>query len=176
MELIERAPTPMYPSRCASAKPSTSSATQESSLQQPACISICHHGHQVVPVGNLLENVSYRGETMVTREKRLRIAKNKASAMNKFIGPAPRYLHTHLDFIYYACMVPYKRNGNLNENPEVLWKFVLRYLQKVKLIFLKFNLQHSRACTCSRETVPKLATQHRHYIDIFCSAWFFGYV
>lgn len=97
----------------------------------------CQLGHQVVPVGDqALDAKLNKGKQ--SRPARLRAEKDKAGV--KFDGPAPRYLHTHLDFIYYSCMVPYKResdrDGQRNTETRFCLSLMLHSVQKVKCILL----------------------------------------
>lgn len=102
------------------------------------CRPVCHFGHQVVPVGSQL--FLGRGQNTEqdkrTRRKRMRARKEDAAAQLHIVGPAPRYLHVHLKFIYYACMIPYKRESllasqGMSANKKLVM-IVLHYLQKVK--------------------------------------------
>lgn len=99
----------------------------------------CQVGHQVVPVGGQHLDLSW-GNEKLSRRNRLRTAKEKAASSAKVDGSVPRYLHTHLEFIYYVCMVPYKRDSGL-KNLSGRWslKLMLSILQKV-IIFATYVL------------------------------------
>ena len=73
----------------------------------------------------------------------MRAKKDEAATRVELVGPAPRYLHTHLDFIYYACMVPYKRESLLDRqdlsDTKIGWIRAAVCLQKVTKIFFYFR-------------------------------------
>lgn len=124
-------------SHSVSTQPSTSDGTVQQQNSDTGCLALCHLGHQVVPLDPQVSNAGARErrQDKRTRPKRMRANKDAAALKAELVGPAARYLHTHLDFIYYACMVPYKRESMLEcqemSASKKRWMLVMHYLQKV---------------------------------------------
>lgn len=114
---------------------SIASHNVQDQIVSAGCLAQCHFGHQILPVLAQSRDTNSTRREMQSRPERLRATKSNAAAKMELAGPAPRYLHTHLEFIYYACMIPYKREMILEDRGMLPisrgCKLGLYYLQKV---------------------------------------------
>lgn len=104
------------------------------------CISNCFHQYRVDPLRTQsFTQADDLHVVVVTRPQRLR-AEEELSRGALDLQPAPRYFHTHLDCLYYICMVPYKRNNIFGIGGRTSGKIFAYYLQKVRIIFFCTNI------------------------------------
>lgn len=113
--------------------------SQQRLVQEPqvfGCIAPCFLQHRVDPNCRRtpIEDDQLQ-MILVSRPERLRAA-NDIAKNAKDLPPAPRYFHTHLECLYFTCMIPYKREPiSLIPGVTPYWKQVAYYLQKVILWF-----------------------------------------